>query len=123
MAAIEKGIIKLENVVSGDMLDVTIEVRHDIDLSGKTVYAEMRRNKDLDLVLKFQEADGSLVKTVASPQVMMLRFYKPASAMELDIYTYKMSVIMGTAPSYEDKQTIIEGTVGVVLEITKKPTA
>ncbi len=123
MAAIECGIISLTNVVRGDMLDVSIGVEHDLDLTGKTLYAEVRRNDDAPVLLKFMELDSSLVKTVSSAQLMTIKFYKPASAMNIPDGNYQIAVVMGTSPGYEDKQTIIRGTVSVISEITHKPTA
>ena len=122
MASISIGLIKFSEVVRGDMLDVSFSITHNLDLTGKTLYAEVRREMDRPIILSFNEQNGSLTKIVNSATSMTLRFYKSASDMgSLGINQYQISVIMGTSPNYQDKQTIIEGTFEVVTEITKKP--
>lgn len=122
MAAIIIGVIEINNVVRGDMLDVSFGVQHDLDLTGKSLYSEVRREQDTEVILKFSELDNSLIKTVTSSQLMNLRFHKDASNMAVPVGAYQLSVVMGTAPNYEDKQTIIQGTLKVGREITHKPT-
>lgn len=127
MAAIEIALIDFEEVVSGDMLDVTFDFDHDLGslLTGKTLYSEVipdpSRNTSKEPVLKFSESDGSLTNTVISATRLELRFKKPASEMELPATKYLVSVVMGTLPGFEDKQTIIQGDFPVVFERTNKP--
>ena len=121
MAAIECGIISLIKVFRGDMLDVTIGVKHNLDLTGKTLYAEVREEQDADIILKLSESDGSLIKTITSETIMYLRFFKAASAMVVPRGSFQIAVVMGTLPDFEDKQTIITGTISFAQEIAHKP--
>lgn len=119
------GYIEYNEVVKGDMLDVTFDVEHDLDLTGKTLYAEVvvdpTKNASSAPVLKFKESDGSLVKTIATSTLMSVRLYKQASDMEIAPGKYLISVVMGTDPDFEDKQTIIRGKMTVLVEITNRP--
>ena len=122
---ISMGYIEYNEVVKGDMLDVTFDVEHDLDLTGKTLYAEVvvdpTKNASSAPVLKFKESDGSLVKTIATSTLMSVRLYKQASDMEIAPGKYLISVVMGTDPDFEDKQTIIRGKMTVLVEITNRP--
>lgn len=123
MASIQPMQIKITDIIRGDMLDVSFNVTHNLaDLSGKTLYAEVRREQDSPIVLSFAELDNTLNYATITATEFTIAFIQPASVMEaISPALYRISVIMGTAPNYEDKQTIIEGTFQVVTEITKKP--
>ena len=124
MAEIKFDTIEMKEVVRGDMLDRTYLMQHNLDIAGKKFYAEVREDMDTEIVLKFEDKDNnsSLVVDIISDTSMTFRFNKKASEMNVSPAAYQISVIMGTAPEYEDKQTIIRGTMTVVKEITKKPT-
>jgi hypothetical protein len=122
MAAITVGLIDFDEIVRGDLLDLTFDVQHDLDFTGKTIYSEVRKDMDTPIILKFKESDGSLVITTASSVLFSIQFYKSASDMDINTSKYQISVIFGTAPNYEDKQTFITGNFNVVEEITQKPT-
>ena len=124
---ITTGYIEIEDVVKGDMLEVNFTVEHDLDLTGLALYAEMikdpAKNANHEPVLKFSEIDGSISKTITNEELMTIRLFKYAEAMELvPVDKYLFSVVMGTAPDFNDKQTIIRGKINVVVEITKRPT-
>ena len=122
---ISMGYIEFIEVVKGDMLDVSFDVNHDLDLAGKTLYAEVvadpTKYASSGAVLKFREADASLVKTIVSDTIMTIRLYKQASDMEIASGKYLISIVMGSDPDFEDKQTIIRGKMTVLVEITNRP--
>ena len=122
MAEINKAIIVMAEVVRGDMLDRAYLMTHNLDVTGKTFYAEVREDMDADIVLKFGEDEEASFADVISDTSIIIRFKKAASEMNINPALYQLSVVMGTAPDYEDKQTIIRGTMTVVKEITQKPT-
>ena len=119
------GYIEFNEVVKGDMLDVSFDVQHDLDLTGKTLYAEVvvdpTKNASSAPILKFRESDESLVKTIVSDTIMTIRLYKQASDMEIASGKYLISIVMGSDPDFEDKQTIIRGKMTVLVEITNRP--
>lgn len=121
MAAINVGILDFDDIVRGELLDMSFDVEHDLDFTGKTIYSEVRKEMDSPVVLSFTEEDGSLTKTDASSTLFDLRFLKTATEMEINTSLYHFSVIYGTAPDFDDKQTIIVGKFNVIEEITQKP--
>lgn len=127
MAGIEVGNIDII-VTRGDMLNESFEVTNtDVnfvtqnEIVGKTFYCEVKKNMDDTPILVFKESDSSLVKTI-NGELVTVQLSKSASVIEaLILGTYKLSIIMGTAPNYEDKETFIKGTFTVTEEITEKP--
>lgn len=115
MAAIEIGLFNFDNVVTGDMLDVTIDIAG-IDLTGKTLKCQWRESYDTAAVVELKESDGSLIKTVVSSILTTARFVKNSTAMKIPMGIYKHKIIMYTTS--EDVQTIAEGTAEVVFQIT-----
>lgn len=115
------GYIEFNEVVKGDMLDVSFDVQHNLDLTGKTLRAEVvndpARSAISSTVLSFIESDGSLVKTIDSDMLMTIKLYKKASEMEIASGKYLISITMGTEPDFEDRQTIIRGRMNVLVEI------
>jgi len=134
MAAIEVGILRFREVYQGDMLDVTIDIEG-IDLTGKTLKMQVRKTPTSEAVLTFEEDDApssgglnSLTLTVNSITNSTVRFYKTAQEMA-DITPlsynvrpskkYALTVVMFTDDDdIEDTQTIIEGDMEVIEQIT-----
>ena len=130
MAAIEVGILRIREVFQGDLLDITFTIEG-INLTGKTLKCQVRENADSDPVLTFEEDDdsvlSSLTKTIVSTTQTTLRMYKRADEMDIEplplvgrIRTkYLLTIIMFTDDSdIEDIETIIEGTMEVVPQVT-----
>ena len=118
---IEIGYIELTGVIKGDMLDVSFDIEHDLDLTGKSLRAEVIadpvRSATSGVVLSFNESDESLVKTISTSTLMTVRLYKKASDMEIAPGKYLIAVAMGTDPEFEDRQTLVRGKVNVLVEI------
>jgi hypothetical protein len=125
MAGITRGLISIDDVIRGDMFDLSFDVTHDLsNFVGKILYSEVRVDQDQDPILIFKESDSSLTRTVNSSTSFTIRFQKTALQMStLDLGTYQITIVMGTSPDFADKQTIIDGTFTIVDEITEKPTA
>ena len=124
---ISTGYIELEDIIKGDLMEVYFDVEHDLDLTGMSLYAEMindpAKHNNREPRLKFSEEDGSISKILTGEGLMEIRLFKYAEAMDLippDKYLF--SIVMGTAPDFNDKQTIIRGKITVVIEITNRPT-
>lgn len=119
MAAIEVGILDFEDVVKGDLFDVSFDIE-DIDLTGKTLLMQVK--KDDTLIIEFKESDNSLTKTVVSTVKTSVRIIKTPTLMNtVTVSVYPYSIIMYTAA--DDEQTIVEGNFYVVTKIAKKPTS
>lgn len=115
MAAISIATFNFDDVVKGDMIDISIDIEG-IDLTGKTLLCQWRENYDKDVVVEFNETDGSLVKTIVSTTKTTVQFLKYSSSMDVIIGTYLHSIIMFTTD--EDVQTLAKGTVSIVSQIT-----
>jgi len=115
MAAIIAGTINFTDVYFGDLFDVTFEITG-IDLTAKTLRSQLRTAYDTEIVLEFKETDGSLTKTVNSTTSTTVQLLKTASLMEIPLGTYQHTIIMYTTD--EDVQTIINGTMTIIPQIT-----
>ena len=80
MAAIQTGTINFDQVFTGDLFDVTIEI-DDIDLSGMELEMVVFDDPDVDPILTFSEEDGSLTKVVNSSTKTTIRLLKQATDM------------------------------------------
>jgi len=128
MAAITAGVLSFRDVFQGDLFDVTISITG-INLTGKTLECQVKENKDATAVLTFAESDDSLQKTIVDTDTTTLRFYKEAADMadipplsargDRPFLRYYLTVVQYTDDSdIEDTQTIIEGTMEIVPQIT-----
>ncbi|MBU0973859.1 MAG: hypothetical protein KKC20_24690 [Proteobacteria bacterium] len=128
MPAIEVGRLRFRNVFVGDLFDVTFQISG-IDLTGKTLRCQVRKDKDSEPVLTFSEDDNSIQKTIVSTTLTTVRFYKTADEMAnipilsvgvRPILLYYFTVVMFTDDSdVEDITTIIEGDMEVVPQLTQ----
>ena len=119
MSAIILGKLTLDEVIHGDLFDITFDIE-DINLSGKTLLMQVRLEQDLPVIVEFKESDGSLLKTVTSNILTTVRLLKSSVAMkQVQLGFYKHSIIMYT--SADDEQTIIDGLFTVVEKIAEKP--
>ena len=117
MAEIVAGAMNLEDVRHGDLFDVVFDVEG-IDLTGKTLFCQVRREMDAEVCLTFRESDGSLIKNVVSSNLTTVTLRKSSTFMKsVSPYAYKYDIIMFT--TNDDEQTIIEGKINVIPRITE----
>ena len=124
MPQIDIGTLVFGDVVRGDALDVAFNLVTDLDLTGLTMYAEVRKDQDMPVVLSFEEP-YTLIKTALPDEdnlhVWGVGFRRDAEDMDIPIGVYQMQLIVGTLPDFSDKTTIAKGEFNVVKEITQKP--
>ena len=129
MSAIQTGTIAFTKVFQYDMFDNTFDIEG-IDLTGKTLLCQVKETPDSAIALEFNEDDGSLTKTVVSSTKTTVIFYKDSQDMDIlplfekgsSSISYYLTIVMFTADSdIEDVQTIVEGSMEIVPQITLLP--
>lgn len=118
MAAIIQGEIKIEGIYKGDEINLDFEITG-INLTGKTLLCQVRKDANSPLALEFNEADNSLTKTVVSTSVTNMTLSRSSIyTSKMSEGVYKLSVVSFT--NNTDVQTIIVGTLEIINNVTVK---
>lgn len=128
MPSIIPGIIHFNQVYQFDEFDESFQLSG-IELDGKELKCQVRTDPDTEVVLEFNQQDGSLAKTETdSMLITTVTLYKRGDEMSIPplfefgkaSVRYHLTIIMYTPDAdVEDVQTIVKGDLEIVHQITK----
>ena len=115
MAEIRVGKIRMKDHFTGDAINVSFQISG-INLTGKTLFCQVRETIDSAPVAEFREDDSTLNKTINSTVLTTVQLVRlstepkiPVLPITIPITPYILTIISFTSPS--DIQTIVEGTL------------